>query len=522
MVMRIIDYFDNGARYYPDNVAFVDVDGGAAPVTYREALPVTHRIAAALHANGFDKDSHVGVLAPNSTTTFLALLGLFRAEAIWLPINPRNPVAVNADLLTRFDGDLLLYHSAFEREAQELLDTVPGLSEAVCIDDAGTIGTSLEEWSRNCPESYESGPVDLNDLFAIFPTGGTTGKSKGVMMTHRAIYTLFQNFYSHFHYYDDTCHLVVAPMTHTAGITGCMHFARGGSNVIMSKAEPALICSAIEQYRVTHLFLPPTVVYMMLALPDVREHDYSSLQHFLLGAAPTSLEKLKEAVSVFGPVMTEAFGQSEAPAAITVKAPWDYLDKSGEIDEGRLGSIGRPCVHNVVAILDDDGDEVECSTPGEICIKGELVTPGYYKNPDATAEVRAFGWHHTGDIGVMDEEGFITIVDRKKDMIISGGFNVFPNEIEQILTMHPSVQDCAVIGVPDEKWGEAVKGVIQLKPDLRCSEQELIDLCKQELGSVKAPKSIDFIEELPRSPAGKVMKTELRKAYWRSANRAVN
>jgi acyl-CoA synthetase (AMP-forming)/AMP-acid ligase II len=175
-----------------------------------------------------------------------------------------------------------------------------------------------------------------------------------------------------------------------------------------------------------------------------------------------------------------------------------------------------------VAILDDEGNEVERGTPGEICVKGELVTPGYYKDPDATAEVRRFGWHHTGDVGVMDEEGFISIVDRKKDMIITGGFNVYPNEIEQVLTAHPSVQDCSVIGVPDGKWGEAVKAVIQLKPEARCSEQELIELCKERLGSVKAPKSIDFTEQLPRSPAGKVLKAELRKVYWQGRDRAVN
>ncbi len=522
--MRIIDYFDNGAKYYPDNIAFYDIDtDDGKRMTYADAQVETHCIAAAIHGNGYHKGSHVGILAPNSTVTFLALLGLFRSESVWLPINPRNPVPVNADLLTRFDGELLLYHSEYEDEARQIIDTVQSIREAVCIDsDGADFSKSLIDWSADCPDAHEAGVADLDDIFAIFPTGGTTGKSKGVMMTHRCIYTLFQNFYSHFHYYDDTCHLVVAPMTHTAGVTGCMHFARGGSNVIMSKVAPDAVCSAISEHKVTHLFLPPTVVYMMLALPDARDHDYSSLQHFLLGAAPTSLEKLKEAISVFGPVMSEAFGQSEAPAAITLKAPWDYLDNEGEIIESRLQSIGRPCVHNVVAILDDDGVEVDRGTPGEICIRGELVTPGYYKDADATAEMRGLGWHHSGDVGVMDGEGFVTIVDRKKDMIITGGFNVFPNEIEQTLTTHPSVQDCSVIGIPDDKWGESVKGVVQLKPTVDCTEQELIALCKEKLGSVKAPKSIDFIDDLPRSPAGKVLKNELRNRYWQGKGRAVN
>jgi acyl-CoA synthetase (AMP-forming)/AMP-acid ligase II len=475
-----------------------------------------------MHANGYKQGSHVGILAPNSSIAFLALLGLFRAEAVWLPINPRNAAATNIDLLTRFDGELLFYHTAYENEAREILDTVPGIREAVCIDGEGSVGKSLAAWSEGCPQTHEVGPADMDAVFSVFPTGGTTGKSKGVVISNRNIYTMFQNFYSHFNYHDDTCHLVVAPMTHSAGLIGCMHFARGGTNAIMSKAAPDLICDAIDKYGATHLFLPPTVVYMMLALPDVRERDYSSLQHLLVGAAPTSLEKLKEAISVFGPVMTEAFGQSEAPAAITAKAPWDYMDKDGTINERRLASIGRPCVNNIVAIIDDDGVQVENGVAGEICIQGELVTPCYYKNPEATAEVREFGWHHTGDIGVMDDEGFITIVDRKKDMIITGGFNVFPNEIEQVLNAHPAVQECAVIGIPDEKWGEAVKAVIQLKPGNDCDEETLVELCKAELGSVKAPKSVDFIDDLPRSPAGKVLKVDLRKSYWGGQDRAVN
>lgn len=520
--MRIIDYFDNGVKYYPDNVAFIDIDAGGASMTYAQANPVTHQIAGAMHANGYKQGSHIGILAPNSTIAFLTLLGLFRAEAVWLPINPRNAVATNVDLLTRFDGELLFYHTEFENEAREIVDTVPGIREAVCIDGKGDVGKSLEEWSAGCPQTHQAGPADMDAMFAVFPTGGTTGQSKGVMINNRNIYTMYQNYYSHFNYHDDTCHLVVAPMTHSAGLIGCAHFARGGTNAIMSKVAPDLICDAIDKYAVTHLFLPPTVVYMMLALPDVQERDYSSLQHMLVGAAPTSLEKLKEAVAVFGPVMTEAFGQSEAPAAITAKAPWDYIDKDGNINERRLASIGRPCVNNIVAILDDDGNEMDVGVAGEICIRGELVTPGYYKNPEATAEVRTFGWHHTGDVGVMDDEGFITIVDRKKDMIITGGFNVFPNEVEQVLSAHPAVQDCAVIGVPDEKWGEAVKAIIQLKPGNSCKEAALIELCKQALGSVKAPKSVDFIDDLPRSPAGKVLKTDLRKNYWTDQARAVN
>ncbi len=520
--MRIIDYFDNGTKYYPENLAFVDVESGAPGISYAQAAPKTHTVANAIRSKGYAKGAHIGILAPNGTDAFLTLLGLFRAEAVWLPINPRNPVPTNIDLLERFDGELLFYHSSFAVEAKAIFTAVPGIREAVCIDKAPDGCISFEAWSGECQGEFVSGPVDMAETFAIFPTGGTTGKSKGVVLTHRAVNTMYQNFYAHFDYLDDTRHLVVAPMTHTAGLLGCMHFARGGANVIMAAAAPASICDAIERYQITHLFLPPTVVYMMLALPNIREHDYSSLQHFLVGAAPTSLEKLKQAIDVFGPVMTEAFGQTEAPAAVTCKAPGDYLREDGKVIEARLASIGRPAIGNIVALLDDDGVEVARGTAGEICIKGDLVTPGYYKNPEATAEVRKFGWHHTGDIGVMDKDGFITIVDRKKDMIISGGFNVYPNEVEQVLTRHSAVQDCAVIGVPDDKWGEAVKAIVQLKPDTGCEADELIDLCKAALGGVKSPKTIEFMDDLPRSPAGKVLKTDLRKRFWQGQARAVN
>lgn len=520
--MRIIEHFDNAVTFYPDNIAFIDAEGDPDGLSYAQAHPVTHAIAAAIQGNGYGSGTHIGLLAPNCSNAFLALLGVFRAEAIWLPINPRNPMPVNADLLARFNGELLLFHSSFSEQAANLEQECAEIREIVCIDGDCGVGISMADWMAGQPTQFSPSDVAMDDTFAIFPTGGTTGKSKGVILTHRNIHAMFSNFYSHFSYHDDSCHLVVAPMTHTAGLTGCLHFARGGRNVIMSITEPEAIADAIERFGVTHVFLPPTLLYMLLALPNIRNRDYSRLQHFLVGAAPTSLERLKEAIEVFGPVMTEAFGQSEAPASITAKAPWDYIRGDSDLDEARLHSIGRPCVFNRVALLDEEGREVPRGEPGEICVKGDLVCPGYYQDPQATEEVRQFGWHHTGDIGVMADDGYITIVDRKKDMIISGGFNVFPNEIEQVISAHQAVQECAVIGVPDEKWGEAVTAVVQLKEGMQCSASEIISLVKDKLGSVKAPKGVEFVDSLPRSPVGKVLKADLRSKYWAGQTRAVN
>lgn len=521
--MRVIDFFDNGTKYYPDNIAFIDIDAGDSKTTYREAWEKSHKIAAAIRANGYEAGTHIGVLSPNSAECFITLLGLFRSRAYWLPINPRNAVAVNIDLLTRFDGEVLIYHSSYEEEAAQIVEGVPGIKKAICMDREGECGPSLSTFMQGCPETFvDTDEIDLEELMAIYPSGGTTGKSKGVMVTHRVVYTLYNSLYSHFNYYNNTAYLIAAPMTHTGALFGSAHFARGGTNVITNKADPVKIPGYIERYRITHLFLPPTVLYMMLAQPDIRDHDYSSLQHFIVAAAPTAYDKLLEAIDVFGPVMTELYGQAEAPAAVTAKAPWDYLDEKGNIIESRLRSAGRPCNNNQVAILDDEGNEVPRGTPGEICVKGQLVTLGYYKNAEETEKARRFGWHHTDDIGVMDEEGFITVVDRKKDMIISGGFNIYPNEIEQVVNQHPAVQECSVIGVPDEKWGEALKAVVQCKQGMECNEEELIRLVKDSLGGFKAPKSVDFVADLPRSSNGKVLKTELRKKYWANKKRDVN
>jgi acyl-CoA synthetase (AMP-forming)/AMP-acid ligase II len=253
----------------------------------------------------------------------------------------------------------------------------------------------------------------------------------------------------------------------------------------------------------------------------VRDFDYSSLKHFLYGAAPSSSTKLREALDVFGPVMTQAYGQTEVPSSVTFMSPADHFDKNGNVNEKRLLSCGRPTPFARVALMDDQGNFVPRGNIGEIVVQGGLVMRGYYKNPQATADTSKYGWHHTGDLAYQDEEGFIYICDRKKEMIITGGYNVFPLEVEQVLLSHPAVQDCAVVGVPDAKWGEAIKAVVELKDGHTVAADDLIALCKQRIGSIKTPKSVDFTDLLPRSPVGKVMRKEVRKRYWTGQGRAV-
>jgi acyl-CoA synthetase (AMP-forming)/AMP-acid ligase II len=291
--------------------------------------------------------------------------------------------------------------------------------------------------------------------------------------------------------------------------------------VVVTKPDPASVFGAIVKHRVTELFLPPTVIYRLLDIPGIDKLDFSSLKYFLYGAAPMSVEKLKRAIEVFGPVMTGGYGQTEAPASISYLPPSEHFVDGKLAADERLSSVGRPNPLIRVEIMNERNEILAQGETGEICVRGDLVMKGYYKAPEKTAETIVDGWLHTGDIGHIDAEGYLHITDRKKDMIISGGFNVYPSEIEQVIWTHPAVQDCAVIGVPDGQWGEAVKAVVELNAGQSVDAAELVALCKQKLGSVKAPKSVDFVEALPRSPVGKVLKKDLRERYWQGVERRI-
>ncbi|MGB7150325.1 MAG: AMP-binding protein, partial [Terriglobales bacterium] len=286
--------------------------------------------------------------------------------------------------------------------------------------------------------------------------------------------------------------------------------------------DAAEVLRAIEQYRVTHLFLPPTAFYALLAHPDVGKYDYSSLRVFLLAGSPVSPDKLKQGVEVFGSCMCQSYGQTEAPMLLTFLDAMTVAAAAAGDHPERLRSCGRATASVRVAIMDEAGNILLPHQRGEIVARGTLVAAGYHNLPEATAEIRAHGWHHTGDIGYIDDDGYVYIVDRKKDMIISGGFNVYCTEVEAGIMALPQVQECAVIGVPDDKWGEAVKAIVVLNKIGSISQGDVIAYCKMKLGGVKSPKSVEFVAEIPKTPAGKVDRKAIRRQYWVAADREVH
>lgn len=516
--MRLIDYFDTAASRSPDKAAFVQASGSS--IAYADAQLQTQRVASAIEASGISETGRCAVYSPNDARAFIALIGIFRAGRTWVPLNARNTVDDNAAFMRQTGVECLFFHSSFKTEALALRERTPNI-RMICIDRALPFADSLSEFEKTgirIPDVVED-PLRACNILA---TGGTTGRSKGTVWTNKTWETLIASFWTSVpRSTQPPVHLCVAPMTHAAGVLALMLMPASPTNILLTETDASSILSAIESHRVTHLYLPPTLLYSLLAAPELKTTDLSSLKCFLISAAPVSEQKLREAVAAFGPVMCQSFGQAEAPFFLTFLSPEDHMAGVADPEGKLLRSCGRPTMFSRVEIMDEDGNLLPRGEMGEVVARSNLVMREYHDDPEATADVSKFGWHHTGDIGFKDENDYLYIVDRKRDMIISGGFNVFTTEVEQAVLAHSDVQDCAVIGVPDEKWGEAVKAVVQLKVGATATPEELIAFLRPRLGGVKTPKSIEIWDELPRSPVGKVLKRVVRDKFWQGKNRAV-
>lgn len=517
--MRIIDFFDRGAERFPDRDVVHDLTRGWS---YREVQTLTRRIATALIAAGLGRDSAVATYTPNSAPGFAAQYGIFRAGAVWLPINVRNGVDENIAVLDRMEAEFLFFARQYEGDIPRIRAQLPRLRGVVCLDGETSHGPSLTQWLEGHGSEgvfFDKGPLDTVSLFT---TSGTTGTPKGVILTNLSWETMIAAYHIAMPYDEPPVQIVAAPLTHAAGCLTASLLSLGGTSVLLPKPEPLAILEAIDRFAATTVFMPPTLIYMLLSHPKVRDFDYSHLKYFLYGAAPMAVQKLREATAIFGPVMCQTYGQTEALMSVTFMSAAEHMAALADPAlEKRLWSAGREGPLAKVAIMDDHGRLLPAGERGEIVCRGNILMAGYHKNPAATAEVGAHGWHHTGDIGMLDADGYLFIVDRKKDLIITGGFNVYPGEVEQVIWTHPAVQDCAVIGIPDEKWGEAVTAVVELKPGAAFDGDEIIRLCKDRLGSVKAPKSVIVIDSLPRSPVGKVLKRDLRARFWQGRERTI-
>ncbi len=505
--MRLTDYLDKGASLGAEAACLTTA---GRTLSYFDVQKLSWRIARALDRSGIGPGDKVAILSANDPVAFGCVFGISRAGAVWCPVNPRNEAAENRDLLDFFDCACLIFQAAFAPLVSKILPDLPKLTTLVCLDGEPAGATPFDVWIGPEPaEPWLAEPLQ-DDLVMLVGTGGTTGRPKGVMLTGHNIETMSALTLMSYPFRPRPRYLALAPLTHAAGVLCFPVMTLGGEIVIMGKPDLTEFLALIEQNQITHTFLPPTLIYMLLDHHDLPSTDLSSLQCLWYGAAPMSASRLEEALTKIGPVMGQLFGQSEAPMMISTLAPADHFHDDGSLATERLSSAGHPTPLTTVAIMDDAGYLLGPGQRGEIVARGPLVMAGYYKNPQASAEAARHGWHHTGDIGYLDEENYLFIVDRAKDMIISGGFNVYSAEVEQVLLAHPAVQDCAVIGLPDEKWGERVTAVVQLRPGQTVTEDEIRSFVKDRLGSVKAPKQVEVWPDLPRSKVGKVLKVDVK------------
>lgn len=491
---------------------------GERVMTTGEMRDQVSRYAQALRSRGLGNGTQASVLAMNRPEVLFTMAANQVNATRSTPLHPMGSLEDQAYVLTDCGAETLIYDpDHFTDRVRQLVEMVPGLKVLALGptdfgDDLHALAATFE------PQPLVAPRVDAEDLAGISYSGGTTGTPKGIMSTYRGGTAMTTIQMSEWQWPDEVRFLICTPLSHAGAAFFTPTLLKGGSLTVLPGFDPEAFMQAIETHRITATMLVPTMLYVLLDHPKFDQYDLSSLQTVFYGAAAASPTRLAEAVRRMGPIFFQFYGQAECPMAITALRKEDHDPDNLE----RLASCGRPVPWVHVALLDDDGNEVPHGEPGEICVQGPLVMKGYLGKPEQTAEAFAHGWLHTGDVARADDEGFLYIVDRKKDMIITGGFNVYPREVEDVISTHPSVSAVAVIGVPDERWGESVKAVVVARPGHQIDPDELMALVKDHKGSVQAPKSVDVVDAIPLSALGKPDKKTLRARYWGDAGRQVN
>ena len=480
------------------------------------------RLAGALGQLGIAKGDRIAVLMLNSSRYLELYLAVGWAGAVIVPLNIRWNVVENRDALQDSGARLLVIDNAFVEAGEALAAAIPRLTLLHADNGEPPGGVAGYESLLAVATAIPDAMAGRDDLAGIFYTGGTTGRSKGVMLSHgnlmaNALQSLAEGLSSR-----GATYLHAAPMFHLAnGSAMYTTLLNAGTNAIIKAFSPEAAAQAIERFRVTHTLLVPTMIQMFVDHPGIEGRDLSSLRHVMYGASPISEALLDRAMARLpGVNFVQAYGMTELSPVATVLMPEDQIGAGRA--KGRHRSGGRAALGVEVRIVDADDQPVPPGTVGEIVVRGDTVMMGYWNRPEETAKAVVDGWMHTGDGGYMDEDGFVYVVDRIKDMIITGGENVYSTEVENVVAQYPGVLQCAVIGVPDPRWGEAVHAFVVIKAGAAVDAADLIAFCKERIAGYKCPHSVDVrTDPLPMSGAGKILKRELRRPFWQGQDRRV-
>jgi long-chain acyl-CoA synthetase len=494
-------------------------------LTFSQMDARINRLSNGLLALGLAKGSKVAVLLDNSVESAASLFAIPRAGLTYVSLNARHSPREHVEILNDCEADALIVDEAFLGFLEPELSSVPNLKQVIVVGASRSGRLTVDELVALQPDSTPAVEVDEDvDIERLQYTSGTTGQPKGVAWTFRIAYNVLANVLMNL---DEPIgpsdvNLNSGPLTHAAGLMMMTYYSRGATNIILPRFDEQEVLETIQRERVTSLLLIPTMLYRLLMVPNLKSFDLTSVRRIWYGTAPMAVEKLTEGIRVFGHVFRQNYGMTEMAQPITYLGPEDHVIDGTEIQTMRLSSAGRPAMGVEVKVADKDGAPVKPGEIGEILIRSNKLMKGYWKKPEETAEAFKDGWFHTRDMGTVDGDGYIYIMDRKSDMIISGGFNIYPREVEDVLMGHPGVAEAAVIGVPHEIWGEAVKAMVVLKQGVNLSEAQIIEHCKRNLAGYKKPTSVDFINEIPKNLYGKVDRRILKEPFWRGRDRWVH
>ena len=490
--------------------------------TYAELDAYTNKVANALIAEGVAKGTRVGYLGKNSDYYFELLFGVAKMGAVSLPIGWRLAAPEIGYILNNGEISLLFVGAEFAELAEAAVKEAEREIRVILLESDAENG--FVAW-RDAQSADDPGvEIDPGEATLQLYTSGTTGFPKGVMLSHDNLLKMWSQAgsmgYSWFEWDDDDVCLVAMPVSHVGGTSwAIIAYLYGATAFITREFNPAEVLEAMASESLSKMFLVPAALNFLIQMPGSRDIDYSNLKVIFYGASPIPLDLLRACMDVFKCKFAQQYGMTEAAGTIVYLPPEDH-DPEGN---PRMRSAGLPMPGVELKIIDGEGNALGAEEVGEVAVRSQCVMLGYWKNDEATAKtLDSDGWLSSGDAGYLDEDGYLYIHDRVKDMIISGAENIYPAEVESALFGHPAIAEVAVIGVPDEKWGEAVKAVVALKPGAEASEGSILEFTRSRIAAFKVPKSVDFIDALPRNASGKVLKRTLREPYWAGKERNVN
>lgn len=519
--MRLHDFLDYRAREQGEAEFAIQ---GNRRITYRAAQAEVHRLANALIGSGLQRGDRIAILSKNSIEYMLLYFAASQAGVVTIPLNYRLAPAEWSYILNDAGVKILFAAGDYPQDLEQIRSELKTIEQFIAIDRSDTPGwAAYQGFIADQPDISPSGIVaSEDDVFQLY-TSGTTGHPKGAVLTHQAVTThILQMGVAH-NIQPGERLLLVAPVFHVAALNAgafpCL--AAGGCLYIQEDFRPDEVVRALSEAHIGMALLVPAMIQACLtAMPDVAQRRYDDLRLIHYGASPIAEATLRRALETFKCEFSQGYGMTEMSAAIAILSWADHQRALREKPE-LLVAAGRPILGTEVRVVDANDQPVPNGTIGEVLARGPQMMTGYWKQPEATAEALRGGWMHTGDAGVLDDEGYLFIQDRVKDMVVSGGENIYPRAVEDVLFQHPAVAEVAVIGVPDEQWGETIKAVVVLRPGMTATAEEMIDFCRGKLGGFERPRSVDFADALPRTPSGKVLKRVLREPYWTGQSRRV-